>query len=257
MKIVIIEDEILTAEDLADTIVKAEPASRITAILHSVKEAISYFNENEEPDLVFSDIQLGDGLSFEIFKTVPVAAPVIFCTAFDEYALNAFKANGIDYILKPFTKKTISEALRKYRELKHKFSRKISAYESMTELLERRNTRQDTSVLVYFKEKILPVSTSDIALFYIEKKDMTHFVTFDQKIHITNKPLEELERLAGPGFYRVNRRVLINRKAIRDASQFFHRKLLINLSIPFVPKEHITVSKLRVQGFLNWLSGIE
>ena len=94
MKIVIIEDEKITADDLSATITKLEPESEITAILGSVKSAVAYFQQNEAPDLIFSDVQLGDGLSFEIFKTVKVSSPIIFCTAYDEYALNAFKTNS-------------------------------------------------------------------------------------------------------------------------------------------------------------------
>lgn len=254
MKIAIIEDEKLTAEDLAETILKVEPKAQIIASLSSVKEAILYFSKNEKPDLIFSDIQLGDGLSFEIFKAVSVLTPVIFCTAYDEYALNAFKANGIDYILKPFTKKIIANALHKYKELRNNFSRTASNYETILELFGNRNDRQDASVLVYIKDKIIPIKTNDIALFYIEN-EIAHFITFNQNTYTVNKTLEELETITGGNFYRANRRYLINRKAIKDASQYFHRKLVINLSIPFTSKEPITVSKVKVTDFLTWLTG--
>src|ERR1700739_2942430 len=118
MKVVIIEDEKLTAEDLEESIKNAAPDATITAILKSVKEAVDYFKQNSVPDLIFSDIQLGDGLSFEIFKSLSLTVPVIFCTAYDEYALNAFKANGVDYIVKPYTQKNITEAITKFKELK-------------------------------------------------------------------------------------------------------------------------------------------
>ena len=254
MKIVIIEDEELTADDLADTIRKIEPAAQICAMLYSVNEAISYLTKNEKPDLIFSDIQLGDGLCFEIFKAVPISTPVIFCTAYDEYALKAFKANGIDYVLKPFTKKIISQALRKYKELKINFSRNNTDYDSLAGLLERSREPQDMAVLVYFKDKILPIKTIDIALFYVENQ-VTHLITFDQKTYHISKTLEELEKITGNSFYRANRKTLINRKAIKDASQYFQRKLLINLTISFTAREPITVGKLKVVDFLNWLSG--
>ena len=102
MRIVIIEDEKITARDLAQTIEELFPQAEIEKMLTTVKEGISYFTNSNTADLIFSDIQLGDGLSFEIFSKVEIDVPVIFCTAFDEYALHAFKANGIDYILKPF-----------------------------------------------------------------------------------------------------------------------------------------------------------
>ncbi len=180
MTIVIIEDEKLTADDLAETIVKADPKAQILASLSSVKEAIAWFRDNEKPDLIFSDIQLGDGLSFEIFKSISSTIPVIFCTAYDEYALNAFKVNGIDYILKPFTLATIVDALAKYNELKNNFSRKILQYEQILQLFEDKKKQKKGSVLVYYKDKILPVRTDDIALFYIEN-EITYLITFDQK----------------------------------------------------------------------------
>ena len=126
MKVVIIEDEKLTADDLAETILKIVPDAKIISVLHSVSTAISWFQKNEHPDLIFSDIQLGDGLSFEIFKKISTNVPVIFCTAYDEYALKAFDANGIDYILKPFDKSTIEAAFNKYNKLKNKFSENSS-----------------------------------------------------------------------------------------------------------------------------------
>ncbi len=251
MNIVIIEDEQLTADDLAETIQKADAKAQIIAILRSVREAILWFQNNEKPDLIFSDIQLGDGLSFEIFKSVSSTVPIIFCTAYDEYALNAFKVNGIDYILKPFTLTTINEALTKYNELKNNFSRKILQYEHILELFENKKTQQKGSVLVYQKDKIVPVKTNDIALFYIET-EITWFITFDQKNYSINKTLEELEKITGDGFYRVNRQFLINRKAVREASQYFARKLSIHLTIPF--KETIIVPKVKVTDFLSWLS---
>jgi two-component system, LytTR family, response regulator LytT len=254
MKIAIIEDEQLTADDLAETIVKADPSIEITTILYSIEQAVSFFTENNNIDLIFSDIQLGDGLSFDIFKRISIPTPVIFCTAYDEYALKAFKANGIGYILKPFTTDSITEALEKYKLLKQDFSRHPDAYSSISELIRQGANVKDPSVLIYFQDRIIPVKFEEIALFYVET-DMTHLITFNLKIYIVNKSLEELERIAGSNFYRANRKILINRHAIKEASQFFHRKLVLNLTIPFDYKEPITISKLKVTHFLHWLSG--
>jgi len=122
MNIVIIEDELMSADDLADILKQIDPSITVCGIFPSVKKATAYLKTAPAVDLIFSDIQLGDGLSFEIFKEVKINTPVIFCTAYDEYALEAFKANGIDYILKPFTTETLSDALQKYRQLKEVFS---------------------------------------------------------------------------------------------------------------------------------------
>ena len=254
MKVIIIEDEQLTAEDLAATISTIEPAAEIVAILSSVKESVDYFRRNGKPDLIFSDIQLGDGLSFSIFQQVAISTPVIFCTAYDEYALKAFKANGIDYVLKPFTQKVIEGALKRYKNLKDNFSASLSGFENLSRLFEQR-TLQDVSILLYIKEKIVPVKIADIALFYIEN-DITHLVGFDRERHCVTRSLEELEKLTGNNFYRVNRKYLVNRSAVRNASQYFHRKLLLNLTIEIKTAEPITVSKVKAAHFLNWLSGI-
>lgn len=253
MKIIIIEDELLTAEDLRNTILEIEPNAQVVACLSSVKEAILYFKKNEKPDLIFSDIQLGDGLSFEIYKNLSISTPVIFCTAYDEYALNAFKANGIDYILKPYNRKTIEEALAKYKQLKNNFAHNIAQYETILDLFEKiKAKKKQEVVLVNYKEKIIPVRIDDIALFYIDY-EITHLFTFEQKQYSINKTIEELEEITGDDFFRTNRQFLINRKAIKDASRYFARKLSISLIIPF--KEQIIVSKEKSKDFLNWLSG--
>ena len=251
MKIVIIEDEQLTADDLAETILKVSPGVQIIARLSSVKDAVAWFRKNEQPNLIFSDIQLGDGLCFEIFRKQSVSTPVIFCTAFDEYALAAFKANGIDYILKPFDEQTIANALTRYKELERKFLGSNQQIEKILQLFENRTNQKQGSVLVYHKDKILPVKLDDIALFYIEL-EITYLITFGQKTFTISKSLEELEETTGNSFYRANRQYLVNRKAIKEASQYFARKLSITLSIPF--GETITVSKVKVPDFLNWLS---
>jgi len=251
MKIVIIEDEQLTADDLSETILKVSPEVLIIARLSSVKDAVAWFRKNEQPDLIFSDIQLGDGLCFEIFRKHPITTPVIFCTAFDEYALTAFKAHGIDYILKPFDEQTIAGALTRYKELERKFLGNNKQIETILQLFENRKNQKQGSVLVYHKDKILPIKLQDIALFYLEH-EITYIITFRQKTFTISKSLEELEEIAGNSFYRANRQYLINRKAIKEASQYFARKLSIALSIPF--SETITVSKVKVPDFLNWLS---
>jgi len=252
MKIVIIEDEQLTADDLSETILKVSPEVLIIARLSSVKDAVAWFRKNEQPDLIFSDIQLGDGLCFEIFRKHPITTPVIFCTAFDEYALTAFKAHGIDYILKPFDEQTIAGALTRYKELERKFLGNNKQIETILQLFENRKNQKQGSVLVYHKDKILPIKLQDIALFYLEH-EITYIITFRQKTFTISKSLEELEEIAGNSFYRANRQYLVNRKAIKEASQYFARKLSIALSIPF--SETITVSKVKVPDFLNWLSG--
>lgn len=251
MKIVIIEDEKLTANDLAETLKLVVPEASIVAMLTSVSSAIGWFQHNEHPDLIFSDIQLGDGLSFEIFKAIGTNTPVIFCTAFDEYALRAFEANGIDYILKPFDQDTIEAAIQKYHKLKSKFSGNSANMEQLIQWMAQKKRPAQGSVLVYKQDKILSIRFDDIALFYIGN-EITHLVTFDQKSYTINKSIETIEEIASDDFFRVNRQFLVHRRAIKEASQYFARKLSLSLCIPF--QETITVSKNKVTDFLNWLS---
>ncbi|MBE9600151.1 LytTR family DNA-binding domain-containing protein [Pedobacter sp. MC2016-24] len=251
MKIVIIEDEKLTAEDLADVIVKLQPDVQLMASLSSVKEGLEYFKHNPAPDLIFSDIQLGDGLSFDIFKSVNITAPIIFCTAYNEYALNAFRTTGIDYILKPVTALAVAQAINKYHTLRKGFAAEPVSYDAIFELFTQKKTQVTTSILVNYKDRIIPVKTEQIALFYIQFEE-TNLLSFDGKNYVINKKMEELERSCGDDFFRVNRQVLLNRKAIKDAAHFFSRKMVINLNIPF--KETITISKEKTTPFLDWLA---
>lgn len=252
MNIVIIEDEGIVADDLELNIRKLvdEPTDIIQ--IKSVKEGIAYFKKADIPDLIFSDIQLGDGLSFEIFVAEPVEAPIIFCTAFDEYALDAFKANGIDYILKPFTTKTLQDALQRYYQLKKIFSaEQVPQYDAVLQLLGEREKPSLSSVLVYQQDKIIPIRLEDIAMFYLAN-ETTHLLTFSGKTYYPNKNLDELEKLGGDAFFRANRQFLVCRKAIMDVSNFFSRKLSVNLNIPF--EEKVIVSKKKAPQFLNWLT---
>ncbi len=251
MKIVIIEDEKLNAHDLAETISEIVPEAELSAMLYSVKSAIRWFQENEPPDLIFSDIQLGDGLCFEIFKTVSFDTPVIFCTAYDEYALKAFDANGIDYILKPFDKSSIETAFQKYNNLKKRFAGASGNLDEIIRIFENQRQHVKSSILVYRQDKILPVRFSDIALFYIEN-EITHLITFDNTRYTVNKTIEKIEMIAPGYFFRVNRQFLVHRDAIKEASQYFARKLSLSFTIPF--RETVTVSKTRVGAFLDWLS---
>lgn len=253
MKVVIIEDETLMARDLAEILQEAPGQVEITRILPSVTESVRYLKEHQSPDLIFSDIQLGDGLSFEIFSKVKPECPVIFCTAYNEFALDAFRNNGIDYILKPFTRKTIFDALEKYEALKENFTRNAVRYNGMlTAPGWSEQQRKNSTLLINWKDKIIPVRIQDIALFTIDYK-MTQLVTFDNQKYFINQTLEELEQTCGPGFYRANRQYLVNKYSIIEALQYFARKLVLKLK---VEGEHeVIISKNRVPDFLEWLRG--
>ena len=250
MRIVIIEDEQLTATDLAETIGRLMPEAEIIAMLRSIKESVVFLNREKHIDLIFSDIELGDGLSFEIFSSTVVTAPVIFCTAYDEYALNAFKANGIDYILKPFTDESVGESLNKFLALKRTLGHSVMQYEEMVRVFRSAKPFETGSILVHHKDKIIPITISSVAFFQL-RNAVVHLTTFEQKTYLLNKNLEDLERLTGQLFFRVNRQFLINRKAVTDVSSYLARKISVKLSVPV--SEIITVSKEKVSSFMSWL----
>lgn len=251
MKIVIIEDEKLTAKDLKRTILAAEPDIEIGAVLHSVEDAIEYFRDHEDTDLIFSDIQLGDGLSFEIFRKIKDQVPIIFCTAYNNYFSEAFEATGIDYILKPFNRAAIEKALAKYITLEKKFTKNNEKYTEQLNLLETKISPKKNAVIIRQRDKIIPLEASAIAVFFVDNK-YTFAYTFNQEKFIVDENLEELESSFAPSFFRANRQYLVNRKAIKDATHFFNRKIIVNLTVPF--KEQILVGKLKTTAFVEWLS---
>lgn len=248
MKIIIIEDEQLTAEDLSDALLRAEPSAEIVVHLSSVQEALDYFKGPVQADLIFSDIQLGDGLSFEIFRNRTSDIPVIFCTAYDEYALNAFKTNGIHYILKPFSAQIIREALDKYKSLKKALSPSQTNLDEILNVLDHRP--RVTSVLVHYKDQIIPVSEKEIALACI-RNETTMLRTFDQKTYFLTKTLDELENKLGSRFFRANRQYLINRTAVKSVENYGARKLAVLLTVPH--DETVTVSKEKHTPLMTWL----
>lgn len=251
MNVIIIEDELLMARHLEDALKQLDPAIVVHAVLSSVSQARLYFTDNDLPDLIFSDIQLGDGLSFEIFTENQVNVPVIFCTAFDEYALDAFKANGIDYILKPFTNASLHSTLQKYKLLNQQFARQQPSYDQLLSLLYKKTANRKSALLVYQNERIIPLPVTDIAVCFIHNKT-TLALCFNQQLFMISQSLDELENICGDEFYRANRQYLINRKAIKEVSHYYARKLILRLTVNF--KDTITISKDRYSAFLQWLS---
>lgn len=251
MKILIIEDEKLTAKDLARTLSGIDSQIEIVKMVHSIEEAINYFKTKQEIDLIFSDIELGDGLSFEIFEKLKITTPIIFCTAYNQYALEAFKTVGIDYILKPFSKQTIENALLKFQNLKEKLSNSNEQYSKLLDILKQNIIPQSHSVIIHQGDKIIPLNTNDIAIFFIED-ELVYAYTFDGKKNNLSQNMDNLEKQFKIDFFRANRQFLVNRKAIKDASFYFNRKILINLNIIF--NEQIVVGKLKTTAFSNWLA---
>ena len=250
MKIVIIEDEPLIAEALQEEIQKTAPDCTILAQLGSIRETLDWLQNNDAPDLYFSDIELADGLSFEIFKQIQNTTPIIFCTAYNHYALEAFQVYGIDYLLKPFASEDIAAALEKHSHLISQHSPQSIDYQLIINALQTPKTTQKNTILIHKGDKIIPLATSEIALAQLEN-GIVYVHTFTNKRHPLNYNMERMTSLLGADFYRINRQFLIHRKAIKHASQYFARKLLVQPIIKV--NEPLIVSKANATDFLRWL----
>jgi DNA-binding LytR/AlgR family response regulator len=250
MKIVIIEDEKLTARDLARTIKAVESDTEILPFIYSVEEARLFFSQKIPIDLIFSDIELGDGLSFDIFEQLQIKIPIVFCTAYEEYTLKAFKNFGIDYIIKPFQKAHVEEALLKYKDLETNFNSVAISYSHLLDTIQGTGSSHPQSLLIHQGDKIIPIAIDEIDLFFVENEQVYALVGKDQKYPIPDT-LNVLEK-SFPHFFRANRQFLISRRAVQDASHYFNRKLLINLRFPF--SEPVVVSRLKAGAFLAWLA---
>lgn len=252
MKAVIIEDEHMAAIALQELIREIDPGIEILAILQSIEESIEWFQEHAMPDILFMDIHLADGSSFSIFDEVTISCPIIFTTAYDEYALKAFEVNSIDYLLKPIHKKELDRAIAKYKNL----SKNTLDQELINNLIiniKQTSSTYKSNFLVPERDKLIPLATKDIAYIYIDTK-MVKVVTFDQKSHYMEQTLDELMHQLDPRyFFRANRQFIIALAAVKDASIWFGNKLSINLTVP--PPERVIVSKAKVKEFKKWIVG--
>ncbi len=250
MTILIVEDEPRTAIDLANTVREVEPSAEILHIIDSIDGTVRYLREHPAPDLIFMDIELADGQSFEIFRLTEVHSPVVFCTAYDAFALQAFQTNGIDYLLKPFDTRGVRRAIDKVRSLAA-FYRRPAANE-LARVAEQIRTVKRTSFLVSFQGKYFPVQLADIAFFTVLGESVWLY-TFKGDSYYLPHSLEELESMAGDEqFYRVNRQYLVNFDAIREVEQGFGRKLTVKLLVK--TPDPVIVSKAKAGNFLRWMN---
>ncbi|WP_347175363.1 LytR/AlgR family response regulator transcription factor [Polaribacter uvawellassae] len=250
MKIVIIEDEILAVEKLERYLSKYNTEIVVVEKLSSISEAVSWFQKEEEYDVVFMDIQLTDGLSFEIFNQAKILKPVIFTTAFDEYAIDAFKVNSIDYILKPITFTDVSKAMSKLTEMEKVFTGNDSMINVVKQIAEKKTKDR---FLVRLGNHIHSIKTSEISLFYAEGRTV-YLITNTKRKYILDFKLESLEEVLNPAeFFRVNRTFIVNISDIQDVLVYSNSRLKITSKV-FNEKE-IIVSREKVNAFKTWFAG--
>ncbi|MCF2496456.1 LytR/AlgR family response regulator transcription factor [Dyadobacter chenhuakuii] len=248
MKILIIEDEKPAVRRLIQLINQQLPEAQVIASLDTVTAAIQWFGNNTEPDLIFLDIQLADGISFEIFEKVKVNAPIIFCTAYDQYAIKAFKLNSIDYLLKPVDPEELTHALNKFNSGKNEPAISLDQIRS---LIQPAAKTFKTRFLVKLGERIQTIDIQDIAFFYSEDK-VTLLQTRQGKKYTLDYILDEIEEMVSPEqFFRINRKYISSISAIKDVFTYSNSRLKIHLEN--CADSDILISRERMGPFKTWL----
>jgi DNA-binding LytR/AlgR family response regulator len=249
MTILIIEDEPQAASRLQKLMGEIAPASNVVAVLDTVKKSVQWFASNPPPDLVLMDIQLADGISFQIFEQCKVGAPVIFTTAYDQYALKAFKVNGVDYILKPVDKEELSIALGKVRSATP--SSTEQALQNIGAAVQMLMKKYKTRFVIKVGEHLRTVEVDHIHYFHSQDK-ATFCVTSDNRSLILDYTLEQLEEMIDPDqFFRINRKYFVRASAIQDIISYTNSRL--RLVIKGSEDSDIIVARERVQEFRQWL----
>ena len=253
MKVLIVEDEPLAAAQLAAGITALRPGAQILAVCDTVKSAVKWLSENPEPDLSFFDIQLGDGLSFDIFEQVNFRQPVIFTTAYNQYAIQAFKVNSIDYLLKPIDKSELERAIIKFENIIQPKTRVFSkeAIESILSTFKKKTYKE--RFLVKVGTHIRLAETQDILYFYSLQKG-TYLKLSDGKDYSIDQSLEQVEQLVDPAqFFRINRKYLVSLKSINDVISYSNSRLKLKVSNPI--DDEFLVAREKVKDFKDWLEG--
>lgn len=252
MKIVIVEDELAASENLVYMLNQINPDIEVLAVLDSVRASVEYFAVPTDVELVFMDIHLADGLSFEIFDQVQITKPVIFTTAYDQYALKAFKVNSIDYLLKPVDEDELAKALRQFEVQSQIESSPNVQMKGLLNLIKANTETYKTTYLVSLRDQLIPIKTASLAYLYIDT-GIVKGVTKDNQHYTFDKKLEDIESELDPSyFYRVNRQLIVHKDAIANIKYYFNGKLILNVLPVF--KEQIVVSKAKSTAFKKWIN---
>lgn len=252
MKIVILEDEPATLRQIKSFISDYSPAFEVVKTAASVKEAVSWFSKEATGyDLIFMDIRLSDGLSFEIFDHVKINSPVIFLTAYDNYALEAFQTNGIAYLLKPLDPDQLAKAFEKHKLLTgNQKEAQVEIGRIINEYLEKKTYRK--SLLIHHRDRLIPLSVQDISWINSEN-ELTHLKTQSGQTYNLDQTLDGLmDELDPAQFYRANRQFIINKSAVKEVHFYFNGRLSLDLISP--PDDRILISKAKSGEFKSWMN---
>jgi two-component system response regulator LytT len=247
MRILIVEDETAAHDNLVDILAKTDPAIQIVGYTESVKQTVRWLKTNRMPDLALMDIHLSDGSAFSIFNNVKVETPIIFITAYDEYAIEAFKVNSIDYLLKPIKEEDLKRALDKFKKLtRHDMINYLSHQAKIITV-----PRYKDKMLVPVKDRLQPVDINEISCFYTTEKN-TRIIMKNGKSYPYSSSLEQIESFLNPvDFIRANKQFIISRSSVKNITIWFDNRLLITLEIE--PPERIYVSKNKASKFKAWM----
>jgi len=253
MKVLIIEDELSASKRIKKMILSIDPLIEISGIIESVEDGIAWLGSHADPDLILADIQLSDGTSFEIFKKVPVECPVIFTTAYDEYALEAFKVNSIDYLLKPIDQDALKKSIEKYNRLKEAWSdENTSKIESLLRSIDLKKPAYKSRFLVKSGQSMLTIEVKDIPYFFIDNQ-LVFIVSKGDRKYLIEHTLDELENFLDPNFFfRINRQMIVSLNAIKKIHPYFNSRLKLDLE-PSFPND-VLVSRKKVNQFKGWLN---
>ncbi len=253
MKILIIEDEPFARAELIRLLNNTGREFTVLEQIDTVEDSVEWLNSHPRPELIFLDIQLADGLSFEIFRQVNVSSPVIFTTAYNEYAINAFRLNSIDYLLKPIGQEALENALRKLDEMREVLSpqKPWLGQQQLENLLQAMNRKYKSRILLKTGDNIKSVEMSEVAYFYAED-DVVFAMLKNKSRSIVDYTLNQLETELDPKqFHRLSRGCIANISAIKKVSKYFNSRLLVELDPP--AEDKVLVSRVNVPEVLRWL----
>ncbi len=252
MKVVIVEDELAASENLTYLLHSIDNTIEVLKVIDSVKASVAYFSKPHEAELVFMDIHLADGISFEIFDNVTINIPVIFTTAYNQYALKAFKFNSIDYLLKPIDKDELADALEQFKVQTKQKGIADHQIKGLIDLVSGKAKTYKSTFLVGHRDQLIPIKTENIAYFRIDTGIVKGIIS-DNKSYVIDYKLEDLEEELDPEqFYRINRQFILSRNAIMNIKQYFDGKLIVVVNP--VCDERIIVSKAKATEFKMWVS---
>ncbi len=251
VRVIIIEDEESISDLLQLMLAKIRPDWIIEGVFKSVQNSSEWLMHNKQPDLIFMDIQLSDGVCFSIFEKVKIDSMVIFTTAYDKYAIKAFEVNSIDYLLKPVKQERLLQAVIKFESINNKSSKENIDYDKISQIIKNGLTAYRIKYLIKASTSFYTIYTEDIAYFYIENR-VLFAVTSDLKEHIIDYTMEDIELQLDPdSFFRVNRSYLVHNKFINKFENYFGGKLMVYLTPPLHKK--INVSRLKAMDFKLWM----